>query len=283
MITSAFISQLRREAGDIPVLHRDAIVGDGSSTRYATKFSPILESSLSLTVNNVAKTENSFFTVDYDTGDISLQSAVGATGTIRVTYKEVHFRDSEWLGFIKTGHRALGDQFFKMVNFDTTGVTLSRYVQKYNAPSACIRILKVLESDNFTTSGNWRIINSNWRYDRRANQLLLGSKPQRANYVALTYQRRVTVPTATSSVLDIEDNWLEIVAEKAKEQYFRSRAAQIAQMGNAATDEGFLKVQNLLGMAKNAADQFEILRQRNKPVMPGLEIPIHDPSLGPTP
>lgn len=282
MVTSGFIQQLRRQYKDLPELHNDVIAGDGSSTVYQSKFAPIKEGSSELSINSVIKTENTDYTLDYDTGDIELTTAT--SNTISHIYKSVKFRDADWLDAIVAGHQSLGDQFFKTVVMDTSSFMISAGSQKINCPAGCIRVLSLFESDNFTSSPNkWVPIQTNWRYDRRSNKVLTSVKPTRNNYMAASYLRKVIAPSSVSMALDIEDDWQQIVGAKAGEQFFRSMAAKIGQQGNATVEEGHLNVQALRVLANDSAQEFEVLRKRLKPVMPNLGLPYYDHSKGLTP
>lgn len=282
MVTSGFIAQLRRQYRDLPILHNDVIVGDGSSTVFASKTFPIKEGSSELSINNVIKTENTDYTLDYDTGDIELTSAT--SNTISHVYKSVNFRDADWLDAIAAGHQSLGDQFFKTVVMDTSSMAISSGSQKINCPAGCIRIISLFESDNFSTSpSRWVPLQTNWRYDRRSNKILTSVKPSRNNYIAASYLRKVITPSSVTMSLDIEDDWQQIVGAKAGEQYFRSMAGKIGQQGNATVEEGHLNVQALRILANDSAQEFEVLRKRLKPVMPNLGLPYYDNAKGLTP
>jgi len=99
MITSAFISVLRRRYHDLPVKHEDIRTGDGSSTIYKTKFAPIKEGSFKLYINNALQAASGY-SIDLDTGDLVLQSATSAV--IKPQYQEVKFRDQHWLETIQS-------------------------------------------------------------------------------------------------------------------------------------------------------------------------------------
>lgn len=282
MITSGFIKQLRRQFHDNPELHQDSIVGDGSSTVYQAKFAPIKEGSSELSINNVIKTENTDYTLDYDTGDIELTNAT--SNTISHVYNSVKFRDADWLNAIQAGHQAMGDQFFKTVVMDTSSMQISGGSQIINCPANCIRVLQLFESNNFSASPTqWVPLRTNWRYDRRSNKITTSVKPTRNNYVAATYLRKIVAPSSVSMPLDVEENWEAILTAKAGEEFFRSMANKIAQQGNATVEEGHLNVQALRVMANDYAAEFESLRKRLKPVMPNLGLPFNDSSKGLTP
>lgn len=275
MIVSAFISQLRRRYGDLPEKHLDVRQGDGSSTVYKAQFSPVVESSYGLYINNVLKTEGvaSDYTLDLDTGDIVL--AANTSNLIEFKYKSANFRDQWWLEAVQAGIRGMGDEFFRSVIRSTSGVTLSAGIQVYDCPSSCIRLTEAMQSDDYTSSGNFVPLGTNHWYDRRSNKLILGNKPNRANYMAISYLRRVNIPTATSATLDLEENWIEMLELKVGAIYARARALQIAQQGNVSVEEGHLSAQQLRQMANDNEALYQQMKRRNKPIMPSYAVPYY--------
>lgn len=280
MIVSGFISKLRRKYNDSPVKHEDVIQGDGSSTVYRTQFYPILEGSFRLYVGGVLKTEGvaSDYTVDYDTGDIELAAATSAE--IRAQYQEVKFRDQHWLEAVQDTFDSFGDGFFKSVVRSASGITLSAGVQVYPCPSNCIRLTEALESTGYTSGGPFAQINTNVRYDRWSNKMVLGNRPSRANYMLISYLRKLTRPTATSDTLDLEDSWLELADLKAGANFLRSMANRYAQQGNATIEEGYLSVAQLRQLANDNETIFENRKRKLKPVMPASTIPYNIPDGG---
>lgn len=272
MIVSGFISALRRKYNDNPVKHNDVRTGDGSSTVYKTMFSPIKEGSFKLYVNNALQA-SSGYTIDEDTGDIVLIAAT--SNEINAQYQEVRFRDQHWLEIIQSAFHSLGDQFFKSVVGDTSGIALVKNQQTYDCPSSCIRMMTVLQSDDYTISGGWTKPRINSRYDRRSNKLILSAKPSKANYMNLSYLSKLTVPTATSDTMDIEDNWLELLDLKSGSQFLRSMANRVAQQGNATIEEGHLSISHLRQLANDNEAMYENLKRKLKPVMPASEIPFY--------
>jgi len=113
------------------------------------------------------------------------------------------------------------------------------------------------------------------RYDRRGNKLIIGNKPSRANYLNISYLRKLTRPTAASSTLDVEDQWFELLNLKMGEQYAESMAFKIAQQGNVSVEEGHLRMANLRALASDNAVKFENLKRKLKPVMPSMTIPYY--------
>jgi hypothetical protein len=272
MLVSGFISVLRRRYNDLPTKHQDTRTGDGSSTIYKTQFAPIKESSYKQYINN-SLIAASGYTIDLDTGDLVLIAAT--SNEIKSQYQEVKFRDQHWLEAIQSAVDAMGDQFFRSTIGDVSSMHISADVQKYNCPSSCIKLTEVLESSTSTLSGSWVKPKVNTRYDRRSNVLVFGSKPTKANYLLISYLRKINRPSAVTSALDVEDAWLQLLDLKAGAIFFRSQAAKIAQQGNATVEEGHLSMAQLRALANDNEILFENLKKKLKPIMPASEVPFY--------
>lgn len=272
MLVSGFISVLRRRYNDLPTKHQDTRTGDGSSTIYKTQFAPIKESSFKQYINN-SLIAASGYTIDLDTGDLVLIAAT--SNEIKSQYQEVKFRDQHWLEAIQSAVDALGDQFFRSVVGDVSSMHISADVQKYNCPSSCIKLTEVLESSDYTSAGSWNKPKVNIRYDRRSNVLVFGSKPSKANYMLISYLRKLNRPTAATSALDVEDSWLQLIDLKAGAIFLRSQASKIAQQGNATVEEGHLSMAQLRALANDNEILFENLKKKLKPIMPASEVPFY--------
>jgi len=279
MITSAFITKLRRKYNDNPEKHEDAITGDGSTTVFRTQYFPIKEGSASLYRNNALQA-TSGYTLDLDTGDIVVGAAPTSATTLKIQYQSVDYRDQNWLEAIQDSFDSFGDKFFKSVVRSASGMTLSAAVDVYPCPSNCIRLTEALESTNYTSSGPFQEINANTRYDRWSNKLVLGRKPSKANYMQISYLRKLTRPTATSSTLDVEDSWLELLDLKSGANFYRSLAGKYARQGNATVEEGHLSVMQLRQLANDNETLFENRKKQLKPVMPASKIPYYIPGGG---
>ncbi len=279
MITSGFITKLRRKYNDNPVKHEDNITGDGSSTVFKTQFCPIKEGSFSLYRNNTLQVASGY-TIDLDTGDITVSSAPTSAVVLKAQYQEVKYRDQNWLEAIQDTFDSFGDRFFKSVLRSPSGMTLSAGVVVYPCPANCIRLTEALESSDYTSGGQFVPINANARYDRWSNKLILGRKPSRSNFMQISYLRKLTRPTAVTSVLDVDDSWLELLDLKSGAAYLRSMANRYAQQGNATIEEGHLSVMQLRQLANDNEVLFENSKKKIKPIMPASKIPYYVPDGG---
>ncbi len=159
-------------------------------------------------------------------------------------------------------------------------MAISANVQSYSGPTNCVDLYEVLQSDDYTLSGNFVKLACNWRYNQDANKLVLGNIPSVKNKLAVSYLRNLKTYSATSATLDALDDWKELIKKKAGATFYRSLAGKIAKQGNASIDEGHFSFSNLRTMANDLDTQFEIEVKRKKPTRPAKDLDYHDPAGG---
>lgn len=273
MITSALITELRREYGDEPKSVRVSRQGNGSVTLFNLGKFPVIEGSYHVYVDSSEKTEGSHFTLDKDNGDLLMLSIPTANQTVAAQYKYAHWRDQNWLEAINQSIETLNARgYFRQVVRNKTLIQLSAGINVYSGPSGCVDIYEFLISDDNSISGNFKKPSVNWSYQQDANKLVLGNKPSTANRVAVSYLRNLQTYTATSATLDILNDWKELVKKSAGAIFYRSIAGKIAKQGNATIDEGHFSFTNLRTMSNDLFADFERLSARKKPTRPAKDL-----------
>lgn len=281
-IISALISQCRREYGDNPKSVSLSRQGNGSVNVFSVgKYKPVLESSYTVYVSGVAKTETTHYTFDLDNGEINTVTTPANGVEVRSDHKFAFWRDKNWVEAINQGISQMNARgFFKQVVRNPSVFRLSANVQVYNGPSACIDLYELLVSNNNTTSGSFSKPNVNWSYQRDGNKIILGNKPTTANRAQVSYLRKMQTYSATSATVDVLDEWEEQVKKAAGAAFYRSLAGKIAKEGNANIDEGHFSFTNLRTMANDLQAEFDKWCIRNKPPLPAKDIGYNDPNGG---
>jgi len=281
MITSALISQCRREYGDQPKSVRVTRDGDGVNNLFNLGFFPVIEGSYIIYVASSAKTEISHYTLDKDNGDLKIVTTPSSGQEVKSEHKYAHWRDQNWNEAINQAIETLNARgFFRQIVRDKTVMAISANVQSYSGPTNCVDLYEVLQSDDYTTSGNFIKLAANWRYDQDANKMVLGLIPSKANKLAVSYLRNLKTYTATSATLDALTDWMELLKKKAGATFYRSLAGKIAKQGAATIDEGHFSFSNLRTMANDLDTQFEIEAKRKKPTRPAKDIEYHSEAGG---
>ena len=268
MITSAVISQLRRETGDIPKLTRMARTGDGAITIFNTGRFPVVEGSYTVYKGTSGQTETTHYSLDLDSGDLTFQNAPASSYQAIFQGKYANWRDKNWVDAINNAVDDLAARgYFRQV------VRLSRYlsagVRSFSAPSACVDAYELLES---RTSGSYQKLGTNWSYQQGANKIVLGNPPTVKLSGAISYLRSMQKYTATSATLDVQDEWVNLIKKNAKAQYWSFMAGKSAAQGNAKVEEGHFSFTSLRTQARDLMQEFQNEAPRYKPTRPAKDI-----------
>lgn len=277
MITSALITQLRREYGDQPKSVRVSRQGNASVNLFNLGKFPVVESSYAVTVGTSAFTEGTSptrqFQIDLDNGDLQINTTPANGINVQAQFKYAYWRDKNWNEAINQAIETLNARgFFRQVVRNTSIFRFSAGIRTYNGPSACVDLYELLISDDNTVSGNFSKPATNWSYQQDANKVVLGNKPATAARAAISYLRNLQTYSATSATLDILNDWVELVKKKSGANFYRSLAGKIAKQGNATVDEGHFSFTNLRTMANDLDNEFERLASRKKPTRPAKDL-----------
>lgn len=269
MITSALITELRREYGDEPKTTRMSRQGNASVNLFNLGKHPIIEGSYSILLDAVTKTEVTHYTLDKDNGDLFMITTPSASETVTAQYKYAYWRDQNWVEAIGQAIENLNARgFFRQVIRNNSIFRLSANTTVYSAPSACVDLYELL-----VKSGNdYNKPVVNWDYQQDGNKVVLGTRPSTSMSASISYLRNLQTPSATSVTLDILNDWKELVKKKAGAIFYRSLAGKIAKQGNATIDEGHFSFTNLRAMAKDLDDEFALLAARKKPTRPAKDL-----------
>lgn len=283
MITSALIDQCRREFGDIKQSTRLTRNGDAAATLFNVGSRPIVESSYTVSLAGTAKTENTDYSLDLDSGDLTwLLVTPSSTQEVKFEGKFANWRDKNWVEAINNGVEELNARgFFRQIVRNTSVMAISANVRTYGGPSACIDLYEALLFSDRTISGSYTRIPGNWSYQQDANKFILGYKPSTAEKMAISYLRNLQTYSATSATLDVLNDWIVAVKKKAGANFYRHMAGKIAKQGNANVDEGHFSFTNLRTMAKDLDDEFDIFARRKKPTRPAKNMQYHLEGAGP--
>lgn len=279
MITSALISQLRRDYGDQPKSSRAAKEGNGSINTFNVGKFPILESSYTVRKDGVALIEGatSGFTIDADNGDILIDVTPASGEKISVDFKYVEWRDQNWLEAINDAISELNARgFFKEVN--RASIYLSANVNVIPGPTNAVDAYELLYTPSTGASPSKLPIN--WSYRQDANNIILGAQLTSALSGKVSYLRNLQQYSTTSATIDANDEWIPIIKKRAGASFYRSVAGRVAKQGAATIEEGHLSFSNLRTMAEDLERDFDSLAQRKKPTRPAKDIQYMIPGGG---
>ena len=102
-VLSDLVSRVRLELGDMPKQFTSTFTGDGSTKDFDTKIKPLEDTTLVVTVNNVAQPQPTNYTVEKDLGVFHFVTAPANALPIRITGTSYrYFTDADITRFIET-------------------------------------------------------------------------------------------------------------------------------------------------------------------------------------
>lgn len=278
MITSAMISELRREYGDVPKKTRVTKEGDGQTNLFNLGFFPVIENSESINISAGAALTGggTDYTLDYDSGDLTMNTTPGSGHELKSEHKYANWRDQNWVDAINQGIEQLNARgFYRQIVRTSAAIGISAGVRVYDAPSGAVDVYELLVGKNANLSASITRPGVNWSYQQDANKIILGNSPSSSNIAYISYLRRINKYNATSATLDLASGWHEPVKKYAGAKFNRFLAGKIAQQGNATIDEGHLSFTNLRTMANDLNNEFEVFAARSKPTRPAKDMQYH--------
>ena len=102
-VLSDLVSRVRLELGDMPKQFTSTFTGDGTTKDFDTKIKPLEDTTLVVTVNNVAQTQPQMYTVEKDLGVFHFVTAPTNNHVIKIvgtSYR--YFTDADITRFINT-------------------------------------------------------------------------------------------------------------------------------------------------------------------------------------
>jgi len=102
-VLSDLVSRVRLELGDMPKQFTSTFTGDGTTKDFDTKIKPLEDTTLVVTVNNVAQLQPTNYTVEKDLGIFHFVTAPANALPIRITGTSYrYFTDADITRFINT-------------------------------------------------------------------------------------------------------------------------------------------------------------------------------------
>ena len=272
-----FINKLRVELKDFAYLHKEVFDGDASTLNFIAIHLPIKDSSYTVKVGGVEKTETTDYSLDRDTGILTFVSAPAAgSDNIEIAYKSVKIRDEDYLEIINNGIDHFRWKFWRM-DVDTTTLTTVKDQYEYDC-SGITGILYILKAWYKTSTGStyWQAIQglTNWKYYTRLTKLFVDSTFSSTSLpMKLLFLKSFTKGTATSDTLDIPDEWLLPYKYYCYARYYeRLIPEKIHETGAITTQPSFAPPQVVYDISQKYYDMAERETIKIAPKLPPMSI-----------
>lgn len=280
MTYSQFITKLRIFVGDVEVLTKDAWDGDASNKNFRTTERPILEDSYTISISDVAKAENTDYTVDKDTGLITFTSAPAAgDDNVTAVYEYARLRNDDWLEVIKD---VLREWRYKIwaEGLDTTSITTVAKQSEYDLDTISSRIFQVISVMYRTNSNNdWVDVgrDTNIKYIREQNKLQVRPYFDTAGYYfKIRYLEYINDDIAVTDTVpdDVASRYFSAFKYKCGAFYLdRVMSKIVTDAGSKVTRETFESLQSVRQLRKDWEGKAELALARTRPRKPSINIP----------
>lgn len=282
MLYSTEITQLRNQVGDTKRRVHVDWTGDGSTSVFqmpADTF-PVLDDTNTYTVKvaGSTQTESTHYTLDKDTGTLSMVSTPTNGQAVTIDSIAVHLTDANWLQVINDVIKSFGDDFWKEF-VDTTLTTTAQMLSLslVSAQPNCIAVYELQHRANTTES--WRIVEdfANWRYDRENNIIYFGSIASfsiSSQPIRVRGLKTYTLGTAVSDTIDVQDRFLTILEYGCIARYYRWRYKAVIELTTKMTQENTrTPLQELIMLSDRFDRLYELEKAKLKPMKPPRVIP----------
>jgi len=284
MIYQTFITQLRRQAGDMRRRIHIDWTGNGSDTIFQIPADnyPVLDQSATYSVKKatVEQTETTDYTLDKETGTLVMTTAPTNGQALTLDASAVYLTDASWLQIINDVIRSLGDDFFKEFVDETLTTTANMLsLSLVSAQVNCISVIDFLHRIN--TSENWQPVEefTNWRYSRDANIIYLGDREAftvAGRLFRVKGLKTYTIGTAIGDTIDVQDKFMTIVEYGCLARGWRYRYKNVVELISKMSQEpSRTPLQELIMLSDRFDRLYEAEKLKLKPAKPARLIPVY--------
>lgn len=280
MIYETYIDRLRRQFGDNKkVVHVDWI-GNGSDTIFQMpeETYPVLEGSYTVKIASATKTENTDYTLDRNTGTLTIIGSAPSNGTaITIDSSSVHLTDQDWIDVINATIRSLGKDFFKeAIDTSLTATTGYLSLSLASVQPYCIAVYGFQHRRNINE--DWVPVENymNWRYDAENNTIYLGLSNifLTGELFRLRILKGYTFGSIVTDALDVQDEFLTILEYGCGARFYRYRYKNVIELvSKQSTESSRTPLQELIMLSDRFDRLYEIEKAKLKPQKPARIIP----------
>jgi hypothetical protein len=154
MLVSAWITKMRTMVRDISKYRGNSWDGDGTTLVFQLTNYPVLESSYTVKVGGVVKTEVTHYTLDKDTGLLTFtkgNAPADGSDNVTIDYKYVNQRDNDWMDIYNAVIEDVRDNVFAEAINDSA-LTVAANTYDYSLAPIDTTILDILSVETRSVS-----------------------------------------------------------------------------------------------------------------------------------
>lgn len=282
MTYATWINQMRAQVGDTKRRIHVDWTANGNDTVFQMPDDtfPVLDdtTTYTVTVDSVAQTETTDYTLDKTTGTLTLVVAPSNGVIVEIDSIAVYLLNSDWLQITNDVIKSLGDDYFK--EFVDTAHTATANMLSLDLTSLQPNAIAVYEFQRrISTSDDWVSVHEscNWRYDRDNNIVYIGIRDAftlTGELLRIRGLKKYTLGTATTDTLDIQDQFQTVLEFGCLARYWRWRYKSVVQLISKMTQEVTrTPLQELIMLSDRFDRLYEIEKAKLKPAKPARIIP----------
>lgn len=273
--------------GDAPRKVHVEFSGDASTTVFQMPVDtfPVLDEAGSYVVRlgGVVKTENTDFTLDKETGVLTMLVAPGNGVALTISCSAVYVLNATYLIAINDVIRSLGNDFWREVTDDAT-LTTTANMLSLEAPDNFMAVYDLWLRDG--ASSDWVTVSNltNWRYAEDENMLYFGDReafPTAGKTMKIRGLKRYTLGDTTDDTIDVQDRYMTLLKFGGAAWYWKYRYKSVVELTTKMTQENTrTPLQEIIMLSDRMQREFEAERAKLKPSKPARTIPIIHPGGG---
>lgn len=281
---SEFVLELRKQVRDLERSELDTFDGDGATTRFVLSHDNVVDSTYVVKVGGVTKTENTHYTINKDSGEVTFTSGnVPASGNDNVTveYRYTKVRDDQFIEMANEAIDAYEQDLWETALDDST-LTTTANAYEISLATISANVLFVIDAYYKVSSAAtspWISLGTvtNAKFLKDQNKLAINPPFSTTGYpLKFNYGRKFTKATALAGTFAPPQKFWSVYKFEVKAKYLERLAFErihetsvVVMEGVAYTpsDSLFREAERLRNLAK---DELKKVR----PKRPAKTIPI---------
>ena len=275
---SDFITQVRAEIGDYGMLQSESADGDGTSTIFRLQNPKILEGSMILKISGVTKTEGTDYTIDEDTGDVTMTTApASGSDNITFSYKQVNATDADIIAMTNNVIDRLRRKLFVEVIDESTITSVANQVDYSLSTLGSFDIIRLVNVEyRIDSSSQRRALNSetNVVFYKDLEKLHIRPALSTSGYAfRFRFLRAYVKGVTTSGTFEVQDEYWGVILKYVKSEYLFRRAMEATKaLGAISKEKTFEPISELMRLARFTREEADVLLASVKPTMPSSAI-----------